>query len=81
VAADAERVQVPQTPLARPAKPVGQEVAILVAEDDVGDDLRLGRIFLDLPPWTKPVMGADPCEQAVEIRVTKPEPLVPLEKG
>src|SRR5256885_15505242 len=45
-----------------------------MAEDDVGNDLRLGRILFDLAPRTKTVVRAHPREQLVETGRAKARP-------
>src|SRR5260370_26297717 len=75
VPADTQRVEVAQAPLARATQPVRQEVAVVVTKDDVGDDLRFGRILLDLAAGPEPGVRAHPREQLVEARRPKAGPL------
>src|SRR6202158_2428072 len=51
-----------------------EEVAVVVAKDDVGDDLRLGRVLFDLAAWTEPVVRAHPGEQLVKTGRPKARP-------
>src|SRR5438132_3006063 len=52
-----------------------------MAKDDVGDDLRFGRILFDLAAWTEPVVRAHPCEQLVKACRPKTCPLAAAKEG
>jgi hypothetical protein len=54
---------------------VREEVAVAVAKDDVGDDLGLSGVLLDLPPRTEVIVGSDACQQVIETSGAKPGPL------
>ena len=71
----------PQPALAGASQPVGQEVPIVVTEDDVGNDLGLGGVLLDLAARPEPVTAANPRQQAGQVRVTKARPLVARKQG
>src|SRR3989454_5463609 len=76
VAAHAQPVEMPKPALAGTSQPVGQEVAIIMTKDDVGNDLRLGSLGLHPPTWPEPVAVADARQQLSQTRVTKACPLV-----
>ena len=75
VSPHSERVEVAKPPLARPAQAVGEEVPVLVAEDNVGNDLRLSRVFLNLAARTKVVPAPDPLKKRIQPGVPKTTPL------
>src|SRR6202035_4766602 len=56
VPTDAQRIEVPKAPFARPSQAMREEVSIAMAKHDVGDDLWLGRVLLDLAPWPEAVV-------------------------
>src|SRR5207248_5580617 len=81
VPADPERVEVAEPPLARAAQAVRQEVAVIMAEDDVGNDLRFGRIFFDLAARTEAIVRAHSREQLVEAGRPKARPFAAAKQG
>src|SRR2546430_12671185 len=78
--AETELVEVAEPPLTRAAQTVRQEVAVVMAEDDVGNDLRFGRILFDLAPRAEAVVRAHPREQFVKAGRPKPRPLAAAEQ-
>src|SRR5919201_1232964 len=64
-----------QPPLAGAPQPVGQEIAVLVAEDDIRDDLGLIGVLLRLPAWLEAIVPSDPGHQLVQPLVAEALPL------
>src|SRR5438093_5796157 len=60
---------------------VGQEVAIIVTEDDVGNDLRLGCVVLHLAARPESVTGPHARQQLSQIGITKASPFVARKQG
>jgi hypothetical protein len=76
VAANSQGIKVAQTPLARAAQTVSQEKAFAMAEDDIGNDLRLTRILFHLPARPEPVAASNPAEELIESRIAEPGPFI-----
>src|SRR6266550_3719198 len=67
MAADAQRILLTQAPLGRCPKAVGQEVAVVMPEDDVGNDLLEGWIVLHLGSRLEEVFVADRLLMALQV--------------
>src|SRR5207245_3084989 len=75
VAAHPQGVEVAEPPLAGAAQPMGKEIAVPVAEDQVGDDLRLSGIDLHLVPRAKSMAGPDGVEEVIHVAIAETLPL------
>src|SRR5690348_15963693 len=60
---------------------MGQEVPVVVAENDVGNDLRLRRILLHLAARPEPIVRAHPGEQPIHPGIPKAAPVVARKQG
>src|SRR5438270_12156861 len=74
VAADPQRVLLPQPSLRRGAQAVRDEIAIAMPEDDVRNDLLVARVILDLGARLEHVALSDDGLVAVEILTDEPVP-------